>query len=139
MRDDKPNLIVEMSFQFAVDVTIFCDELDKLKKFRLSNQLFGSGTGIGANVREAQSAESKKDFIHKIKIVLKELRETSVCLRILSRASYFPSKDPICKECNELIAIFVKSLTTARRNLSIESGGRKLSKQGNIEQGNAEF
>ncbi len=59
IRDDKPNLIVEMTVEFAPEVTEFCDELDKLKKFRLSNQLFGSGTSIGANVREAQNAESK--------------------------------------------------------------------------------
>lgn len=60
MRDDKRNLIVEMSFQFAVDVTNFCDELDKLKKFRLSNQLFGSGTSIGANFAKRKVLRAKR-------------------------------------------------------------------------------
>ena len=60
----KPNLILELSFNFAVEISIFCDELDNLKKFRLSGQLFGSGTSIGAQVHEAQNAESRRDFIH---------------------------------------------------------------------------
>jgi four helix bundle protein len=66
---------------------------------------------------EAQSGESLKDFIHKIKVVLKELRETYVCLNIIRRKPLLkPLKktEPIFNECNELISIFVSSISTAK-------------------------
>ena len=70
------------------------------------------------NYGEAQSAESRKDFIHKMKVALKELRETLIWLKIIQRK---PLCEPerlghIAQECNELIAIFVKSIQTAERN-----------------------
>jgi four helix bundle protein len=86
----------------------------------LSQQLVRSGTSVSLNYGEAQSAESTKDFIHKIKIILKELRETSVCLRIIQRAYLSKAEDTIVtakKENNELIAIFVKSIQTAEKRL----------------------
>jgi hypothetical protein len=67
---------------------------------------------------EAQSGESRKDFIHKMKVVLKELRETYVCLKIIRRKPLLkPLKktEPIFNECNELISIFVSSISTAQR------------------------
>jgi len=82
----------------------------------LGGQLIRSGTSPALNYAEALGAESRKDFIHKIKIVLKELRETDVCLKILVEASYFPTDHKIHSECDQLISIFVKSLATARRN-----------------------
>jgi four helix bundle protein len=69
---------------------------------------------------EAQSGESRKDFIHKIKIALKELRESYVCLKIIFRTKLFKSEQKIqlaLKENNELISIFVKSAETAQNNL----------------------
>ncbi|MDA1017743.1 MAG: four helix bundle protein, partial [Planctomycetota bacterium] len=77
-----------------------------------------SGTAPAPNYGEAQSAESRKDFIHKMKIALKELRETLIWLKIIERK---PLCDPnkmteITKECDELIAIFVKSVKTAEGN-----------------------
>ena len=65
MRNDKKNIIVEKSFQFALKIVLYCELLEDKKKFVLSRQLLRSGTSIGANVREAQNAESKADFIHK--------------------------------------------------------------------------
>jgi four helix bundle protein len=76
MRNDKSNLIVEKSFQFAIDIVEFCDLLYENKKFVIGQQLLKSGTSIGANIREAQNAESKADFIHKMKISAKEADET---------------------------------------------------------------
>lgn len=72
----KENVIIKLTFEFALKIIDFCDELDGLKKYALSNQLFRSGTSIGANAREAQNAESKADFIHKFKISAKEAEET---------------------------------------------------------------
>jgi len=85
----------------------------------LAGQLLRSGTSPALNYGEAQSGESRKDFIHKIQIVLKELRESHVCLRIIHQTNQYTSKEKIDKaisECNELISIFVKSVATARRN-----------------------
>ena len=62
------NVIVTLSFQFALEIISFTEILEVKRKYNLSNQLFRSGTSIGANVKEAQGAESKADFIHKMKI-----------------------------------------------------------------------
>jgi four helix bundle protein len=88
----------------------------------LGGQLLRSGTSPSLNYGEAQSGESRKDFIHKIKIVLKELRESYVCLKIIHRTKLFKSEDKIkeaLKECNELISIFVKSVATAQKNKEV--------------------
>lgn len=59
MRDDKENLIVKLTFEFALDIIEFSEELEANKKFAIARQIIRSGTSIGANVREAQNAESK--------------------------------------------------------------------------------
>ncbi|HEY9533337.1 MAG TPA: four helix bundle protein [Mucilaginibacter sp.] len=76
MRDDKENLIVTLTFQFALDIIKFEQELESEHKYVIAKQILKSGTSIGANVREAQNAESKSDFIHKLKIAAKETDET---------------------------------------------------------------
>lgn len=84
----------------------------------LSGQLIRNGTAPGLHYGEALSAESRNDFIHKIKVALKELHETNSCLKIISKLNWLT--DEILsfhlKECNELISIFVKSISTAQRN-----------------------
>ena len=88
----------------------------------VGGQLIRSGTSPAPNDAEAQSGESRKDFIHKMKIALKELRETSVWLKIIERKPLC-SPDrlaPLLEECNELIAILVTSIKTAQHNLSEE-------------------
>ena len=84
----------------------------------LSKQLLRSGTSVGALVREAEQAESRNDFIHKMKIILKELRESMISLKIIEkRAMYDLNQITAAKgECNQLIAIFVKSIETAKKN-----------------------
>ncbi|MCX7046226.1 MAG: four helix bundle protein [Candidatus Sumerlaeota bacterium] len=83
----------------------------------IAEQLLRSGTSPAPNYAEAQGAESRRDFIHKMRIALKELRESGVWLKMISRKPLIePSTkmEPIIKECNELIAIFFKSIETAR-------------------------
>ncbi len=84
----------------------------------LAGQIIRSGTSPALNYGEAQSAESVADFIHKMKICLKELRETFVCLKIIKRKNYFAEGklDSINQENNELVSIFVKSIATAVLN-----------------------
>jgi len=105
---------------FSVLIIELTNEMEKSKAGNhLSGQLIRSGTSVALNYGEAQSGESRRDFIHKIKIVLKELRETFVCLKIIYRTKLYKSKPKIEKimvEANELISIFVKSVETAKRN-----------------------
>ncbi len=87
----------------------------------ISGQLIRCGTSPSSNYGEATSAESSKDFIHKVKIVLKELRETLVWLKIIHRKSLLIHKqnnlDAAINENNELISIFVTSSKTAEKNM----------------------
>ena len=105
---------------FAVTII---DTVEALPRTRAGNHIAGQlvrcGTPPALNYGEAQSAESQKDFIHKIKIVLKELRETSICLKIIKRKPLIkpPERvDSVLCECDELISIFVTSVSTAKRN-----------------------
>ena len=85
----------------------------------LSCQLVRSGTSVSLNYGEAQSGESRRDFIHKMKIVLKDLRETFICLKIIYRSKLYKTESKIqlaLKENDELISIFVKSVETAQKN-----------------------
>ena len=85
----------------------------------LKNQLIRSGSSPALNYAEARYAESRRDFVHKIKVVLKELQETRVCLNIIINTNYYRGKSNIPKtisENNELIAIFIASINTAQKN-----------------------
>ena len=85
----------------------------------LAGQIVRSGTSPALHYGEAQSAESRNDFIHKIKILLKELRETNAALKLIKRVNLSSKPDLYVKaqtECIELISIFVKSVETAKRN-----------------------
>lgn len=85
----------------------------------IAGQLVRCGTSPAPNYGEAQSAESRNDFIHKMKVVLKELRETKIWLNIIQRKKLLTKDnkvDPLIGECDELISIFVKSAKTAQEN-----------------------
>lgn len=105
--------------EFAVRIIDLAEALPKTFAGKhLSGQIIRSGTSPALNYAEAQAAESGADFVHKMKICLKEIRETMVCLKIIVQKGYFKSGrlDPIFKENDELIAIFVKSINTAKGN-----------------------
>lgn len=102
MRDDKKNLIVDLTFDFALTIISFCEDLEKERKYNLANQLFRSGTSIGANVREAQSAESKADFIHKMKLASKELNETIYWFKLCQNSLSYPDCNSLNNELEEI-------------------------------------
>lgn len=108
-----------------IDFVLLIDEIvESLPNTKLGNYLAGqmirSGTAPALNYGEAMGAESRKDFIHKMKIIQKELRETFVCIKIIKKKNWI---SPVSKiktvfnENNELIAISVKSIQTAKSNL----------------------
>jgi four helix bundle protein len=102
---------------FSVQIIALVESMPSTKAANhLAGQVLRSGTSPALNYAEAQGGESKNDFIHKIKIVLKELRETQVCLKIIYKAKLYKSEDElkaILKEATELVAIFAKSAKTA--------------------------
>ena len=110
----------ERLINFAVRCIRLAEHLTNKKSGNhIRGQLLRCGTSPAANYAEAQSAESRLDFIHKIKIVLKELRETKVWLLIIAKATLVTSQallEPMIQECDELISIFVKSVQTANKN-----------------------
>lgn len=113
----RENALVEKSIDFALMVIEFCELLEKKRKFVIANQLLKSGTSIGANVHEAQNAESMLDFIHKMKIALKELEETKYWLILCERAPSYPFENNLKKGVDELRLIMYKIVSTSKKNL----------------------
>ena len=116
---NKPYDLEERLIDFAVEVIDVVEVLPNSKAGNhIANQLVRSGTSPAPNYGEARGAESKRDFVHKLKISLKELRETSVWFKIIARKKFCDSAqiEAGIKECGELIAIFVSSTKTAEGN-----------------------
>ena len=110
----------ERLIEFAAQIIRFTESMISSKSGNhLANQLLRSGTSPALNYGEAQGGESRKDFIHKFKVILKELRETLIGIKIVERASLHQDHgflNQVKDECNQLISIFVKSVLTAERN-----------------------
>jgi len=106
---------------FAVQIIEISESLNNSRAGNhIGGQIVRSGTSPALHYGEAQSAESRNDFVHKLKVLLKELRETLVALKIIQRVSLTKKSDIVEKgiiECNELISIFVKSIDTAKKNI----------------------
>ncbi len=106
---------------FALRISDVVEEIDNSKLgTHLAGQLIRSGSAPALNYGEAQGAESRKDFVHKLKIILKELKESRICLKIIGRKPLIPDIKklaPIMKETEELIAIIYKSIETAKANM----------------------
>ncbi len=94
----------------------------------LAGQLLRSSTSPALNYGEAQGSESKKDFAHKLGIVLKELRESLNCLKIPAGTHYIKPEHLAIKECNELVSIFVKSVETTKRKIEEENRQQGINK-----------
>jgi four helix bundle protein len=113
---DLENRLIDFSIAIS-------DIVEMLPNTKFANNIAGqmvrNGTSPALNYGEAMSAESTNDFVHKLKVILKELRECFVCLKIIKRKPLienFQIVEPTYKENNELIAIFVKSILTAKTN-----------------------
>ena len=113
------NPILKLTFEFATDVMVYCDKLIDLKRFALANQLFKSGTSIGANAREAQHAESKADFIHKFKIAAKEMNETEYWLALCQQSSSLPDCEHLISKLVEIKKIINKIISTSRSRTTV--------------------
>ena len=115
METDKKNLIVELTFQFSLEIIEFSEFLESKRKYNMANQLFRSGIGIGANVREAQSAESKADFIHKMKIASKEAEETEYWLKLSKHSKSYPDCDNLLLQITSILKVLRKIISSSRK------------------------
>jgi len=113
----KENVIIKLTFQFALEIVKYCEDLQSTKKFVIANQLLKSGTSIGANIREAQNHESDNDFTHKFKIAAKEIKETEYWLNIIEACYEEYNIDEISKLLEE-VAKITNSIITTMKNKS---------------------
>lgn len=110
------SVLKDKSYQFALKIVKTAQVLQKNNEFVLSKQVLRSGTSIGANVREAEFAQSKKDFIHKMSISLKEANETDYWLNLLNDSEQINKTTftELQGTCKELIAMLVSTVKTAK-------------------------
>ena len=114
-------ILEERLITFSVSVISICRNVEKSFTGQyLSNQLVRSAISPALNYGEAQSAESLRDFIHKLKIAVKELRESHVSLKILKYSELIDDSrlEIAISECNELISILVASIKSSQRRLN---------------------
>jgi four helix bundle protein len=111
---EKENIVLDITFDFALQIIIYCELLEEKRRFVISHQLLKSGTSIGANIREAQSAESKTDFIHKMKISSKEAEETEYWLLLCKHSKSYPSPDQLLDKIIVIKKILSKIIATSK-------------------------
>ena len=109
------NVILDKSFRFALRIIEFAAVLEAGHKFVIAKQILRSGTSIGANIRESQSAESKADFIHKLKIAEKELNETEYWLLLCKYSNNYPDPDNLLKDISEMKKILGTIISTSKK------------------------
>ncbi|MDX5347018.1 MAG: four helix bundle protein [Hymenobacteraceae bacterium] len=108
------NLIVKLTLEFALGIIEFSELLESKRKFVVANQVLKSGTSIGANVREAQNAESKADFIHKFKVAAKEVEETEYWLLLCQLAPTYPTPTELQKQLESIQKIISKIIISSK-------------------------
>lgn len=110
----KPNPLKTKSFQFALDIVAFTHTLNESRQYVIAKQLTKSGTSIGANIYEAQTPESKNDFVHKLKIAAKEASETDFWLQLCKASPYLPDPELLQGNLNELQRMLTASINTCK-------------------------
>jgi four helix bundle protein len=115
MRKNTGNLIVDLSFEFALKIIAFVEILEKDKKFVVAKQLLKSGTSIGANVKESQGCESKSDFIHKLKIAAKEAEETEYWLSLCQYAENYPFQEGLLESLDSIKRVLSKIISSSKK------------------------
>lgn len=116
------NIVVSKSFNFAIDTINIYKYLCSKNEYVLSKQLLRSGTSIGANIREANDGQSKKDFLSKMNIALKEVKETEYWIELLIETNYLDLKqhNQYLLNCKELCRILNSIVKSTKRSLGIE-------------------
>ena len=118
MRNDKSNIIVDKTIDFSLAIISYCEKLEGIKKYVIARQLLKSGTSIGANVFEAQNAESKVDFIHKMKIAAKEASESLYWLTLCEKSNNYEFDAAIRVQLEEIIRILSKIISSSKSSVA---------------------
>ncbi len=111
------NIILEKSFEFALEVVAYCEELEVSRKYIIAKQLLRSGTSIGANIRESQSCESRADFIHKLKLSAKEASETEYWLLLCQHSKNYPKNELLVTKLNDIQRLLSSIISSAKKAL----------------------
>lgn len=111
------NPVVKISFEFSIDIIKYCERLQIEKKFVIANQLLKCGTSIGANIIEAQNAESKADFIYKFKIASKEGEETEYFLLLCKYSADYPDCKDLLVKIESLNKMIGKIISTTKKRI----------------------
>ena len=111
------NVIIEKTLTFALEMVKLAEDLESKRKLVIGNQILRSGTSIGANIREAQNAQSAKDFLHKVKIAAKEAEETEYWLLICQHSENYPNVEQLMVSLLEIKRILTSIIYTTNRNL----------------------
>lgn len=114
MLDRKDNVILNKTIAFSLAIIEYAEQLEEQKKYVVSRQLLRSGTSIGANVHEAQNAESKSDFIHKFKIAAKEVEEAKYWLVLCQSSKNYPDCKHLISKLEEIEKIITKIISTSK-------------------------
>ncbi len=114
----KDNLIVQLTTEFSLELIRYAEVLEQQRKYVIGNQLLRAGTSIGANVREAQNAESRTDFVHKMKIAAKESSETGYWLFLCENSESYPKPNGLTETLNSIDKVLGKILSTSKRKLN---------------------
>ena len=115
--DKKENVILTKTIAFSLLIIEFCESLEKQRKFVIANQLLKAGTSIGANIHEAQNAESRADFIHKVKIAAKEVEEVKYWLILCKEAKSYPFDENLVHHFKEIGLIIYKILSSSKKSM----------------------
>lgn len=110
----KPNPLKTKSLQFAVDIIEFTTALNEMRQYVVAKQLTKSGTSIGANIYEAQTPESRNDFVHKLKIAAKEASETDFWLEVCRTSPHLPDPGMLEGNLKEIQKMLTSSINTCR-------------------------
>lgn len=113
----RENIIKNLSLQFALQIIDFCDILESKRKYVVGNQLLKSGTSIGANIREAQNAESINDFLHKMKIAMKEVEERNYWLELCQLSNSYPNTESLIQKLSEIERILAKIIVSTKSKI----------------------
>lgn len=126
---ERKSILKDKSFAFAIRIVLMYQFLIEAKReFVLSKQLLRSGTAVGALIREAQNAESKKDFIHKLGIAQKECDETIYWLDLLKETDYLTIKEheSVTSDSIEILKMLKSAIITSKENIAKSTNNSTL-------------
>ena len=117
MEQGKKNLLLDLTIDFSLDIIKYCELLEEKRKYVIARQLLKSGTSIGANSHESQNAQSKKDFIHKLKIAAKEADETKYWLILCDKSENYPNTGELPNKLLSIQKVLSKIIASTHKRL----------------------